>query len=107
MNYKNVFKVAESKDYTPTFFKNGNDPFEGQNTTHDKFILLECTLLQKWLRDTAGIDIEINNQFTNAKEGMEYFPVVYPPTTARKVLQNCGKYESALLTGVNAALQLI
>jgi hypothetical protein len=89
--YKEVFQLAESKGYIPFGYTE----------------YYELCRIQKWLRDTHGIDIEINNQFTNAKEGMEYFPVIYSPSIMRQVLQNCGKYESALLAGINAALKLI
>lgn len=96
-----------------TFYSVFKDFLKRINIDDDN-ILLELTLISKWLRDTHGIDIEIFNQYSNAGEGKWYAPkILYPTKTigdnGRRTLptvQQCG-YERAFLEGIHEALKLI
>lgn len=115
-DYKTVFQLAQNKGYDSIlamFARYGGDAALPHEITGNAMRLCELTLIQKWLRDEHGVDIEIHNQYTNAKEGKWYYPALFSQQLnyqfGRKVLstnQNTS-YESALLNGINEALKLI
>lgn len=127
LSYKNVFQLAQDKGYRlkkgRTISNDGvinvtdylwGDEFEVKNHIRKSEILedsfIELSLIAKWLRESHNIDIEIQNQFSNALEGRLYFATYYPikyDFPHFKVTSNFPTYEGALLSGINESLNLI
>lgn len=104
-NYKEVFQLAQDKGYMLRQESTDNGTIL-YNTEIEKYI--ELTLIQKWLRDEKGIDIEVKNQYTDPFQGKWYYATIFivrsrttPPTTQDTT------YEQALLQGINEALKLL
>jgi hypothetical protein len=107
MTYKDVFQLAENKGYKSTV--NTNSLFAERNPV--EFEILSITLIQKWLRDTHKIYVDptpynaVSIYGRNFKESK--WVQVYVPTEYDEKEIKFDSYESALLEGINAALQLI
>jgi hypothetical protein len=96
-NYKEVFQLAQDKGYKPAFFKTENH-WQDSPESFNRMLLLESTLIQKWLRDEQDITVLIDYGFVakwDVQGDVQYTSKEYPT------------YEAALLEGIHQALKLI
>ena len=119
MNYKEVFQLAQDKGYEMAFL-NRLSEYEKDTKRFEialsETVLLELTLIQKWLRDEHKLQMMIITSGT--KDNLQYVAIMQycylPDTEMADELRKVGKripysttYEQALLEGINEALKLI
>lgn len=109
INYKDVFQLAQDKGYK--LHDNRPIPQALSEETKQKIILLELTLIQKWLRDEHKIFLEISQQQYYAPNKIVFSvnpaKLIAEQMRITTVSPKAETYEEALLNGINEALKLI
>jgi hypothetical protein len=107
MNYKDVFLLAQEKGFKSTV--NPHSLFAERNPI--EFELLSIALIQKWLRDEYEIYVDPTPFNAVSIYGRRFkaqkWVQVYVPSEYEEKEIKFPSYETALLAGINAALQLI
>lgn len=104
MDFIQLLQLAENKGYIHSEQILNENGFVGYPSENEKFI--ELCLIQKWLRDTHKIHVAVfpvliaNSQFNWSVQAAN-------PYYKKGEVNTSLTYESALLQGINAALQLI
>lgn len=101
MTYKEVFQLAQDKGYSELSYPD----FEGYK--YENNILLELTLIQKWLRDEHKTEVVIfPMQFLPKNYSVEIGNTLTGLQTSHD-LKHFNSYEDALLQGISEALKLL
>jgi hypothetical protein len=105
--YQEVFQLAKKKGYKCMF----------RTYVRAEFILLELTLIQKWLRDEHNIVIDIDSydvsdDVERVKDEMWHYSVSVTSPQSRATHNDFVKegyvtYEDGLLEGIYEALKLL
>lgn len=103
-HYKHVFRYAQTKGYKPTFEWNketNNILFE-----EDIRVLIEVTLIQKWLRDNHSI-IAMALPYTVIpfEEKISFIWMIHRHTSSTATKRYYDSYEEALVEGVGEGLK--
>lgn len=102
MTLKEVFQLAESKGYIPTDYTLNENGFHGY-LSDDQYYLEMC-FIQKWLRDSHKLFVEVVIMQPN-----KYAFTVYDTKTAEEVVGYTDYSNTpleALSQGISKALQL-
>lgn len=108
MNYKEVFQLAQEKGCPDWMHKQYDVSLYEYEMEHNNVLLLQLTLIQKWLRDEHNIQIIITA--SGKAEEMRYHfiaPVAYLPNKARMDVIRKDSYEQTLLEGIGETLKLL
>lgn len=123
-DYKTVFQLAQDKgygslkvltNYQNLFESEISSIYQSEITPDDldkivdaDYLLLELTLIQKWLRDKHKIDV-VSLAYTMSLEDQtkKYIWMIYKKSASTANKMFFDSYEDALLNGIHEALKLL